>query len=168
MEEVLSCKLVPDSIILFDSIPITIINDRKEPIEIWGITYSRGIRHHKGTFIHDIEYYLSYLRGCEIIQTKGGDVSKNQWTLSTGDHINLTQSRKELIHRLLKDKILWYRLVEYPLSLDIREGEVDGNFLISTKPLERMGTDYGRHTKEKGDENEKLETDMKNRKEEKE
>lgn len=43
----------------------------------------------------------------------------------------------------MRDQMLRYKLFEPIHPLDLREEEIDGDFLISTAPLERMGIEYG-------------------------
>ena len=138
-------KLKPtyDSIILLDSIPVSIFDDSGKEILIFGILYNKAEAHADDLFLGFLtNRYISYLRSSEIIQYKGGKLSPDEWEFDNGKRVFLNLSLKNLIYRIMRKDRLWYRLVERTEPIDFREGEVDENFLISTKPLERMGIDY--------------------------
>lgn len=136
-------RLAYDSIILFDSLPIYISDDYGKEITIYGICYNSQAAHDEDIFVRMVNSYICYLRGSEIVQNKGGQLAPDFWELPNGNKITLQISHKNLIYRIMRDRMLWYRLVETREHLDLREGEIDGNFLISDEPLKRMGIDYG-------------------------
>ena len=134
-------KLVWDSIILFDSLPVSIKNDEGKEITIWGILYNKQDRHEDDLFIFEVNRYLAYLRFCQELQSKGGELSPDEIELPDENRISLQISHKNLLYRLYRDKIFWYFLIEKD-TLDLKPSEVDGNFLISEEPLKRMKIDY--------------------------
>ena len=137
-----------DSFIYFDSIPVTIRNDKGKEITIYGMTYNRHQSHEEDLWVYMVNYYICYLRGCEKVQTKRGKISPDEWELSNGNRISLQRPHKNLIYRLMRDEILGYRLVETDGPLDIKEDEIDGKFIISNKPLIRMGLEKPKNKKE--------------------
>ena len=147
--------MLDDSFIYLDSIPVTIKNDKGKEIKIYGITYNRYQMHEEDLFCYLTNFYIAYLRACEKVQTKGGgSLSPDEWQLSNGNRISLQRPHKNLIYRLMRDEILGYRLVETDGPLDLREDEVDGKFIISNKPLIRMGLVEPKNKKETEVENE--------------
>lgn len=141
--KIIDIKPAVNSIILFESRPTRIKNDLGEEIEIYGILYNRIIKHDDDLFIYEVNRYVSYLRGCEKIQSKGAELYPTAWVLPNANKVSLKLTTKELIYKLMRNKRLGYRIVEREAPLELREDEVDGCFLISTKPLERMGINYG-------------------------
>ena len=149
--ENMKLKPIYDSIILLDSIPVSIFDDSGKEILIFGILYNKAEAHADDLFLGFLtNRYISYLRSSEIIQYKGGKLSPDEWEFDNGKRVSLNLSLKNLIYRIMRKDRLWYRLVERTEPIDIREGEVDENFLISTKPLERMGIDYEFRKQESG------------------
>ena len=145
---VMKLKLMDDSFIYFDSTPVTIRNDKGEEIKIYGITYNRHQSHEEDLWVYMVNYYTCYLQACERVQTKGGELSPDEWRLSNGNRISLQRPHKNLIYRLMREDVLGYRLVETDGPLDIREDEIDGKFIISNKPLIRMGLEKTKNKKE--------------------
>ena len=155
MEKV-EIKLAYDSLIYFNSIPITILDDAGEKINIYGILYNKQSAHEEDLFLgFFVNRYICYLRACEIIQQKGGLLAPDFWELKNGNKITLQLAHKNLIYRIMRNRMLWYRIIETDEAIDLKEDEFDGNFLISKKPLIRMGIEEPKNKRdlEEADEN---------------
>ncbi|MCH5234804.1 MAG: hypothetical protein J1E16_05880 [Muribaculaceae bacterium] len=142
-------KLGYDSIIYFDSIPITILDDQGKEINIYGILYNRQTAHEEDLYLgFFVNRYICYLMASEIIQQKGGQLAPDFWELPNGNKITLQLPQKNLIYRIMRDRMLWYRIIETDGALDLKEDEYDGNFLISKNPLLRMGIEVPQNKRE--------------------
>ena len=133
-------KLPYDSIIYFNSTPITIINDEGNKITIHGILYKRQAAHDDDLYLgFFVNRYICYLMASEIVQQKGGQLAPDFWELPNGNKITLQLPHKNLIYKIMRDRMLEYRIIETDGALDLKEDEFDGSFLISKNPLLRMG-----------------------------
>ena len=142
-------KLGYDSIIYFDSIPITILDDQGKEINIYGILYNRQSAHEEDLYLgFFVNRYICYLRASEIIQQKGGKLAPDFWELPNGNKITLQLPQKNLIYRIMRERMLWYRIIETDGALDLKEDEYDGNFLISKNPLLRMEIEVPQNKRE--------------------
>ena len=84
-------KLLDDSFIYFDSIPVTIRNDKGKEITIYGMTYNRHQSHEEDLWVYLVNYYICYLRACEKVQSKEGSLSPDtngNCQTETGYHYN--------------------------------------------------------------------------------
>lgn len=140
--ETKGAKPTYDSIVLLE-IPVSIRNDKGEEVSIWGILYNRQMAHEEDLWFRMLNAYICYVQASEILQNKGAELYQDCWKLKNGNIITLQIPYKNLIYRIMRDQMLRYKLVEPSHPLDLREEEIDGNFLISTAPLERMGIEYG-------------------------
>lgn len=147
--ETVEIKLAYDSLIYFNSIPITILDDAGKKINIYGILYNKQSAHEEDLFLgFFVNRYICYLRACEIIQQKGGQLAPDFWELQNGNKITLQLAHKNLIYRIMRNRMLWYRIIETDGALELKEDEFDGNFLISKKPLLRMGIEEPKNKRE--------------------
>lgn len=143
--QITQLRLGYDSIILFDQEPIPIRNDHNEVIKIWGICMNRDEINSDDLTILKLNRYISYIQSCRLTQEKSGEIGKNLLIFPSGNKVSLNNELKNLIYRVIRntEQLPSYKIIETDI-LDIREGEIDGNFLISPEPLKRMGIEYPR------------------------
>ena len=134
-----------DSIVLFNQEPIPIKNDHGEEIKIWGICMNQEENHADDLTILKLNRYISYIQSCRLTQEKSGEIGKNLLIFPSGNKVSLNNGLKNFIYRIIRDtdQLPSYKIIETEI-LDIHEGEIDGNFLISPEPLKRMGIEYPR------------------------
>ena len=144
----MTLKIACDSIVLLDE-PIPFLNDNLKEIRVYGIVYDAQQAHDADLFMFMVNRYLCYLLASSIILCKGGQLSPDELELPNGDRISLQTEYKNLIYRIMRDRLPSYSLIERDI-LDLKADEIDGNFLISPAPLKRMNIEYSSQRTKKG------------------
>lgn len=72
-----------------------------------------------------------YLQGAERVQNNGGGLAPEVFYTPSGRMIKLDIGLKNLICRLMIDKCIGYRIIEFIEPLEIRSDEADDIFIIS-------------------------------------
>ena len=128
-----------DGVAIFDK-PIRILDDENNPIPIYGLMFSKGRKHADDLWQWELNRYLAYLMACEVVQKQNGKLAPEMLLLGSGHSINLKVETKNVIYRLMKDDLIGFRIKEYiEPFMDIREGETEGDFVISESFIERYG-----------------------------
>ena len=134
-----------DSLVIFDR-GITIDDGPREDggngvCTIYGLLYNHNEKHRSSPkgWMKTILMCTTYLMGCERLQKNNGDMDKENWYFPSGKVVRLTLPVREFIYNSLLPEMIGYRIMEFNHSVDLRDGDNDGIFLISKKPLVRMG-----------------------------
>ena len=108
---------------------------------IYGLLYNKAEMHQSNPkyWMKNILMVLAYIMGCERLQSRGGNMTKEAWYLPNGKVIKLTYAVKSFIFKTLLPELLDYRIMEFETPLDLMQGENDKIFLLSQSPLIRMG-----------------------------
>ena len=137
-------KIIPnvekyDSVVILEN-PIKILDDDEKPISIYGFLYNKGKKHEDDLWQWELNRYIAYVLASEKVQQNDAKLAPEMWILSNGNSIYLKTGHKNLIYRLMKDKLPEYRIKEYlePFA-DIKDGETEGEFVISESFIERYG-----------------------------
>lgn len=126
-----------NSLVVFQR-PIQIMDDRKNAIAIYGLLYNRRERHKDDLWTWELNRYLCYLLGCEKIQKSGCRLAPELIITQTENMIALNVELKNLIYRIMKDKMIDYLIVEPKVPFKIYETETEDIFVISKKLLQRV------------------------------
>ena len=81
--------------------------------------------------VYFVELTLCYLQGAERVQNNGGGLAPEVFYTPSGRMIKLDIGLKNLICRLMIDKCIGYRIIEFIEPLEIRSDEADDIFIIS-------------------------------------
>lgn len=119
-----------DGIVSFD-MPIHIKNDNEDEISIYGLLFNKKERHDDDLWCWELNRYLCYLQGAERVQKNGGNLAPEVFYTPSGRMIKLGLELKNLICRLMNDKRMGYRVIEFIEPLEIRPDEADDIFIIS-------------------------------------
>lgn len=128
-----------NGVVIFDE-PVKIKDDEGKPIPIFGILYNKDEKHRDDIWLWELNRFLTYLVASARVQERNGKIAPEMWILGSGQTINLNVENKNLIYRLLKDEIPSYKVKEFDEPFkDIKEGETEGEFVVSESFLERYG-----------------------------
>lgn len=119
-----------DGIVSFD-MPVHIKNDNEEDISIYGLLFNKKERHDDDLWSWELNRYMCYLQGAERVQNNGGGLAPEVFYTPSGRMIKLDIELKNLICRLMNDKRMGYRIIEFIKPLVIGENEADDIFIIS-------------------------------------
>ncbi len=119
-----------DGIVSFD-MPVHIKNDKEEEISIYGLLFNKKERHGDDLWTWELGRFLCYLQGAERVQNNGGGLAPEVFYTPSGRMIKLDIGLKNLICRLMIDKCIGYRIIEFIEPLEIRSDEADDIFIIS-------------------------------------
>ena len=119
-----------DSVVILDS-PIVLRDDEGEGIYIYGLLYEKERSHQDEIFIWELRRYLSYLKGCEKILDNGCALAPEIWVMEDGRMINLTVEHKNLIHRIMGDRIQSFTLEETNQPLILNPEHTEDIFVTS-------------------------------------
>lgn len=126
-----------DGIVVFDE-PVKIKNADDDTISIWGLLYDRSLKHGDDLWTWELNRYICYLMGCQTVQEKNGDLAPELWITSNNHIIRLGATIKNFIHRLLQNRMIGYKVVEYDRPPEIGEEEHEDLFITSKEPLLRL------------------------------
>ena len=126
-----------DGIVVFDE-PVKIKNADDDTISIWGLLYDRSLKHADDLWTWELNRYICYLMGCQTVQEKNGDLAPELWITFNNHIIRLGATIKNFIHRLLQNRMIGYKVVEYDLPPEIGEEEHEDLFITSIEPLLRL------------------------------
>lgn len=132
-----------DAIVVFDN-PITIRVDECEKRQIYGLLYFKSEAHKEDLWIWNLNRYISYLSACEKIQNSKGELKPETVITPQGRIITLSSEIKNLIYRVMRDRMTSYRLVEFNSSLVVYSDEFEDRFIVSQDLLSRYGIEVNR------------------------
>lgn len=119
--------------------PVLITNDANETIPIYGLLYNRNRRHRDDLWTWELNRYLAYLQGCESVQKNKGKLVPEQWITSNDNIISLDVNNKNFIYRIMKHRLIEYKISENIVPFEIEKGDVDDVFVISQEFSIRNG-----------------------------
>lgn len=125
-----------DAMVIFDR-PVNLKTDDDQTVTIYGITYNMAEAHKNDLGIWCLNRYISYLEGVYRVQKNGGKIAPELIITSFGRDINLTNEIKNLIYRIMRDKMTSYRVYESDSPLQLEPDECDGNLIISKALIDR-------------------------------
>lgn len=118
--------------------PINILDDHGSIISIYALLYNRD-KHRDDLFMWELNRYISYLLGCVEVQNKGCKIAPELWIMEDGNMIPLNVGAKNVIYRVMKNRIDPYLIVEYEEPLEFYEDEIEDMWVISPAPIIRRG-----------------------------
>ena len=125
-----------DGMVILD-IPIKIKDDEGKALPIYGLLYNKEYRHNDDLWQWQLNRYLCYLLGCTRIQKNKGTLVPDLFITSEGNSICMNDSVKNLLYRLLKKDMPTFRVMESDKPFEIEKNEIDCNFIISKKLIDR-------------------------------
>ncbi len=118
--------------------PVQIRDDHNEVITIYGILYNKEKMHKDDLWGWGINRYICYLQSCERAQENGCRLAPKMIITASDNMIALNYRLKSLIHRIMKEDMSSYRLIEVIEPFVIYPDEVEGTFIISKEFIDRI------------------------------
>lgn len=125
-----------DSMVVFER-PLHIRDDENIVIPIYGLLYNKAVMHEEDLFSFKLHHFITYLQGAEKASAQRVWLSPDKWIRPDGHDIPISTPIKNLIYRLLRDKMIGYTLLEFPKPLEIEDGECEDRYIISETLLVR-------------------------------
>lgn len=126
-----------DALVVFN-MPIHITNDAEEVVSIYGLLYDKETKHKDDLWTWELNRYICYLMGCAKAQSNGCRLAPGLFITENGNIIALNVELKNLIYRIMKDKMTGYRIIETIEAFEPCPDEVQDIFVISQQLISRI------------------------------
>lgn len=126
-----------DALVILD-VPIHITNDAGEVVSIYGLLYDKETKHKDDLWTWELNRYICYLMGCEKAQSNGCRLAPGLFITENGNMIALNVELKNLIYRIMKDKMTGYRIIETIEAFEPCPDEAQDIFVISQQLISRI------------------------------
>ena len=126
-----------DALVILD-MPIHITNDAGEVVSIYGLLYDKDTKHKDDLWTWELNRYICYLMGCEKAQSNGCRLAPELFITEDGNMIALNVELKNLIYRIMKERMTGYRIIETIEPLELHHDEVQDIFVIYQEPILRI------------------------------
>ncbi|MDE7459851.1 MAG: hypothetical protein K2M85_02055 [Paramuribaculum sp.] len=107
-------------------------------VSIYGLLYDKDTKHKDDLWIWELNRYICYLMGCEKAQSNGCKLAPELFITEDGNMIALNVELKNLIYRIMKEKMTGYRIIETIEAFEPCPDEVQDIFVISQQLISRI------------------------------
>ena len=127
-----------DSFIIFQR-PLELGNG-EDKISVYGLLYDRYEVKTKRNdlFIYNLQSFIAYLCACEFAwKNRSCQIVPGRFITSTGKVIRVNKAVKNAIYKIMKDRMVEYRIVECEGNILYKDEEVEEGFIIKSSLLSR-------------------------------